>query len=109
MDKKIREYSRLNKIFITNYLSILSTPKKTQYGKDVDVKKLREDTMSNPDRAYSNWPGSPNNPNKQRITKYEKEYGGNISTSDTPTGHHRVFENLDNPSKSTHFPYVPRQ
>ncbi|BDG48942.1 pre-toxin TG domain-containing protein [Parageobacillus sp. KH3-4] len=87
----------------------LSTPKKTQYGKDVDVKKLREDTMSNPDRAYSNWPGNPNNPNKQRITKYEKEYGGNISTSDTPTGHHRVFENLDNPSKSTHFPYVPRQ
>jgi uncharacterized protein YukE len=86
-----------------------STPKKTQYGKDVDVKKLREDTMSNPDRAYSNWPGNPNNPNKQRITKYEKEYGGNISTLDTPTGHHRVFENLDNPSKSTHFPYVPRQ
>jgi hypothetical protein len=71
-----------------------STPNRSQYGEDVDVGKLRQDTMSNPDSAFSNWP-NPNNPNTQRITKYNKEYDGNISTPDTPTGSHRVFENLN--------------
>ncbi|WP_245976656.1 hypothetical protein [Paenibacillus prosopidis] len=85
-----------------------STPNRSQYGEDVDVRQLRQDTMNNPDKAYSNWPGNPNNPNKQRITKYYKEYDGNISTPDTPTGSHRVFNNLDNPRSSSHFPYVPR-
>lgn len=85
-----------------------STPNRSQYGEDVDVGQLRQDTMNNPDKAYSNWPGNPNNPNNQRITKCYKEYDGNISTPDTPTGSHRVFDNLDNPKSSSHFPYVPR-
>ncbi|MBR0580840.1 ribonuclease YeeF family protein [Bacillus altitudinis A23-8] len=84
-----------------------STPNRSQYGKDVDVSKLREETMVNPDKAYSNWP-NPNNPNPNKITKYYKEFDGNISTPDTPTGSHRVFENLDDPTRSSHFPYVPR-
>ena len=85
-----------------------STPNRTQYGENVDVGKLRQETMTNPDTAYSNWP-NPNNPNTQRISKYYKEFDGNISTPDTPTGSHRVFENLDNPTRSSHFPYVPRK
>lgn len=84
-----------------------STKNRSQYGQDVDVKELRRITMNNPDKAYSNWP-NPNNPNPNRITKYYKEFDGNISTPDTPTGSHRVFENLDNPKSSSHFPYVPR-
>ncbi|WP_256700619.1 hypothetical protein [Paenibacillus sp. P46E] len=85
-----------------------STPNRSQYGEDVDVGKLRQETMTNSDKAYSNWP-NPNNPNTQRITKYYKEFDGNISTPDTPTGSHRVFENLDDPTRSSHFPYVPRK
>ncbi|MFG1735268.1 WXG100 family type VII secretion target [Paenibacillus sp. 843] len=85
-----------------------STPNRTQYGQDVDVEGLRQETMTNPDKAYSNWP-NPNNPNSQRITKYYKEFDGNISTPDTVTGSHRVFENLDDPTRSSHFPYFPRK
>ncbi|MCM3340840.1 contractile injection system protein, VgrG/Pvc8 family [Paenibacillus sp. MER TA 81-3] len=84
-----------------------STPNRSQYGKDVDVEKLRQETMTNPDKAFSNWP-NPNNPNPNRITKYYKEFDGNISTPDTSTGSHRVFEHLDDPTRSSHFPYVPR-
>nr|WP_240480127.1 hypothetical protein [Paenibacillus fonticola] len=84
-----------------------STPNRSQYGEDVDVRKLRQETMTNPDKAYSNWP-NPNNPNPNRITKYYKEFDGNVSTPDTPTGSHRVFEHLDDPTRSSHFPYVPR-
>jgi len=85
-----------------------STPNRSQYGEDVDVAKLRQETMTNPDKAYSNWP-NPNNPNPNKITKYYKEFDGNISTPDTPTGSHRVFENLVDPTRSSHFPYVPRK
>ncbi|WP_162241892.1 hypothetical protein [Paenibacillus sp. Leaf72] len=85
-----------------------STKNRSQYGQDVDVGKLRQETITNPDKAYSNWP-NPNNPSNQRITKYYKEFDGNISTPDTPTGSHRVFENLDDPTRSSHFPYVSRK
>ncbi|EIT87438.1 hypothetical protein A374_00160 [Fictibacillus macauensis ZFHKF-1] len=88
--------------------SSTSTPNRSQYGKDVDVGKLRNETTTNPDKAYSNWP-NPNNPNPNKITKYYKEFDGNISTPDTPTGSHRVFDNLDNIDKSSHFPYVSRK
>jgi len=60
----------------------ISTPNKSQYGKDVDIGELIQDTMKNPDNAYSNLPSSYNR-NPSRITKYAKEYQGNISTSDT--------------------------
>ncbi|WP_330218274.1 hypothetical protein, partial [Ornithinibacillus contaminans] len=85
-----------------------STPNRSQYGEDVDVAKLRQETMTNPDKAYSNWT-NPNNPNPNKITKYYKKFDENISTPDTPTGSHRVFENLDDPTRSSHFPYVPRK
>ncbi|MEF2094254.1 hypothetical protein V3595_06205 [Bacillus sp. CFBP9009] len=34
-------------------LKIKSSAKATQYGKDVDAKKLREDTMANYDRKWT--------------------------------------------------------
>ncbi|UJW56105.1 pre-toxin TG domain-containing protein [Bacillus sp. A116_S68] len=85
-----------------------STPNRSQYGENVDVSKLRKETVANPDKAYSNWP-NPNNPNPNKITKYYKEFEGNISTPNTPTGSHRVFDNIGNPTRSSHFPYVPRK
>jgi hypothetical protein len=39
-----------------------STSNRSQYGEDVDVGRLRQETMTNSDKAYSNWPNS-NNPN----------------------------------------------
>jgi hypothetical protein len=42
------------------------------------------------------------------VTIYKKEYKSNISTKDTPTGSHRVIENHDKLSESTHFPHVIR-
>ncbi|MEC0066209.1 hypothetical protein P4H37_22310 [Paenibacillus thiaminolyticus] len=64
-----------------------STKKKTQYGKDIDVRKLREDIMMNPDSIKYN--------DEQNTILYKKEYNFNISTPDTPTGSHRVYINLD--------------
>ncbi len=61
----------------------LSTPKKTQYGKDVNVEKLYEDTIMNPDEVIYNI--------DQNVMMYKKKYPFNISTSETPTGTHRVF------------------
>jgi len=61
----------------------VSTPKKTQYGKDVNVGKLCEDTIMKPDEVIYN--------KDQNVMIYKKEYPFNISTSDTPTGTHRVF------------------
>jgi hypothetical protein len=64
------------------------------------------DTKTNPDSITRQVPP---NGSKQGTVIYKKEYNGNISTSDTPTGSHRVIDNLDNPDKSTHFPYVPKK
>lgn len=71
----------------------VSTPKKTQYGKDVDVGKLCEDTIMNPDEVIHNI--------DQNVMIYKKEYPFNISTSDTPTGIHRVFIPLNTQGKKT--------
>ena len=65
---------------------VISTKKKTQFGKDIDILKLREDTMLHPDSIVYN--------DEQNVIKYVKEYDFNISTPDTPTGQHRVFINL---------------
>lgn len=65
---------------------VISTKKKTQFGKDIDILKLREDTMLHPDSIIYN--------DEQNVIKYVKEYDFNISTPDTPTGQHRVFINL---------------
>ena len=70
-----------------------STPKKTQYGKDVNVGKLCEDTIMNPDEIIHNI--------DQNVMIYKKKYPFNISTSETPTGTHRVFIPLNIQGKKT--------
>lgn len=80
----------------------VSTPKKTQYGKDVNVGKLCEDTIMKPDEVIYN--------KDQNVMIYKKEYPFNISTSDTPTGTHRVFIPLNTQGKKiirmSQFPLV---
>ena len=71
----------------------VSTPKKTQYGKDVNVGKLCEDTIMKPDEVIYN--------KDHNVMIYKKEYPFNISTSDTPTGTHRVFIPLNTQGKKT--------
>ena len=71
----------------------VSTPKKTQYGKDVNVGKLCEDTIMKPDEVIYN--------KDQNVMIYKKEYPFNISTSDTPTGTYRVFIPLNTQGKKT--------
>ena len=71
----------------------VSTPKKTQYGKDVNVGKLCEDTIMKPDEVIYN--------KDQNVMIYKKEYPFNISTSDTPAGTHRVFIPLNTQGKKT--------
>jgi len=77
-----------------------STKSRTQYGENVDVSALITDTMRNPDIAYSTLYSD-----GARITTYKKQYLGNISTPDTPTGSHRVHINLTNQIKSSNHPY----
>ena len=71
----------------------ISTARKTQYGKDVNVGKLCEDTIMNPDEVIYNI--------DQNVMIYKKEYPFNISTDDTPTGTHRVFIPLNTQGKKT--------
>jgi hypothetical protein len=80
--------------------SVRSTQAKTQFGQNINVKALTEDTMLNPDNAFSDI--------QTRITKYSKTYAFNISTVDTPTNEMRVFINNTKPTRSSQFPYVPR-
>jgi len=63
--------------------NLISTAKKTQYGQNVDVGKLCDDTIMYPDEIIYNV--------DQNMICYKKEYPFNISTTDTPTGSHRVF------------------
>lgn len=76
-----------------------SSSKATQYGKNVDVKKLREDTMNNYDNKwstkdqYGTW-----------TTHYAKQYDSNISVKPTETKNHRVVINQKDGSKSTQYP-----
>lgn len=80
--------------------SKISTKNRSQFGQDMNVKALAEDTMGNPTSAYSDI--------NSKISKYSKSYDFNISTPDTPTGEMRVFINNAKPTRSTQFPYVPR-
>jgi hypothetical protein len=81
--------------------NVKSTKKATQFGENIDVAKLREDTMLNPDSIVYN--------TDQNVIIYKKEYDFNISTSDTPTGSHRVYINLDpkpgKTNRNSQFPY----
>lgn len=51
--------------------------------------------MYNPDHAVTKL-----YPDGSKVTIYKKEYNGNISTPDTPTGSHRVFDHLTDPGKA---------
>ena len=84
--------------------TVKSTKNRSQFAENLDVKKLRENTIAMPDSVEKKFDQSGNH----FATKYSKNYNFNISTADTPTGRHRVFINHLNPSKSTQFPYVPR-
>lgn len=86
-------YWKHRKTSVFQDLFCLSTPKKTQYGKDVNVGKLCEDTIMKPDEVIYN--------KDQNVMIYKKEYPFNISTSDTPTGTHRVFIPLNTQGKKT--------
>ncbi|MCR5630261.1 hypothetical protein [Eubacterium sp.] len=71
----------------------LSTPKKTQYGKNVNVRELCRDTIMNPDEVIHNI--------DQNVMIYKKNYPFNISTTETPTGTHRVFVPLNIQGRKT--------
>lgn len=79
----------------------VSTKSKTQFGENINVAKLREDTLIYPDKIFYD--------SEHDVIKYIKEYDFNISTPDTPTGSHRVFITL-NPKagkeiRNSQFPY----
>lgn len=80
---------------------VKSTKNKTQFGENIDVAKLREDTMLYPDEVIYD--------SEHNMIKYVKEYDFNISTPDTPTGSHRVFINLapkaGKTNRNSQFPY----
>ncbi|MDV7568148.1 RHS repeat-associated core domain-containing protein, partial [Acinetobacter baumannii] len=76
-----------------------STKNRSQFGQDINVKALREDTMRTGTVVYNA---------EHNTTKYSKSYDFNISTKDTPTGEMRVFVSHDKPTRSTQFPYVDR-
>ncbi|WP_196086152.1 hypothetical protein [Acinetobacter sp. Res13-Abat-PEC07-P2-02] len=81
---------------------------RTRFDKDLDVKKLREDTLSNPDISYSDL--------RSGATIYKKEYDFSISTNinDSKTSPTSQKSNTNvvmiNPDaeKSTQFPLAPR-
>ena len=81
--------------------NVKSTKNKTQFGENIDVAKLREDTMLHPDKVIYD--------SEYNMIKYVKEYDFNISTLDTPTGSHRVFINLapkaGKTNRNSQFPY----
>jgi RHS repeat-associated protein len=80
----------------------ISTKNKTQYGANMNVEKLRIDTLNSPDNVITKFDSAGN----LYVTVYQKDYPFNISTPDTPTGKHRVFINQAVPDSSTQFPRV---
>ena len=82
----------------------MSSKSKTQYGENIDVKKLREDTMNNPDEVKIEKDASGN----VYGTTYKKDYDFNISTNDTPSNKHRVIINHLNNERSTQFPFYEK-
>ena len=77
----------------------VSTRNNTQFNEDINVRALVNDTIRTGKKIVQ----------KDNIIKYEKSYGFNISTKDTPTGEMRVFLNQTKPERSAHFPYYPKK
>ncbi|MBU6955852.1 hypothetical protein, partial [Hahella sp. HN01] len=91
-----------------NNLNVTSNQNRTQFDPNIDVEKLRIDTILNYDRAYSDI--------QTRATVYEKTYDFDISAviddiKVAPTSNssnvHKVFISPD-PELSTQFPLAPR-
>jgi hypothetical protein len=89
-------------------LNVTSNQNRTQFDQNIDVLKLRTDTISNYDRVYSDI--------QTRATVYEKAYDFDISTTINdmrvvPTTNssnvHKVIISPD-PARSTQFPLAPR-
>ena len=91
-------------------MSVTSNQNRTQFDANINVEKLRTDTINNYDRVYSDV--------QTRSTVYEKQYGFDISAPITdgkglttpvtqPSRVHKVFINPD-PELSTQFPLAPR-
>lgn len=91
-----------------NNPNTVSTKSKTQYGENVDVQELRRQTLGNPDSVEYKIQKNPTTGDESHGIVYKKEFNGNISTPDTPTGSHRIFINLDNPEMSSHFPFYSK-
>ena len=78
-----------------------STRNRTQYGENVDVEKVKQKTMNDPDVVEKLYDKDGNH----YATRYKKEFRENLSTPDTPTRHSRVIINNVDPSRSTQFPF----
>jgi RHS repeat-associated protein len=79
----------------------VSSRSTTQYGKNVNVKKIREKTMNNPDSVKKQYDKDGNH----IATIYKKRFGSNISTKDTPSRESRVIINHQDSGASTQFPF----
>ncbi len=89
--------------------STVSTPKRTQYGRNIDVKRVREQTLRNPDRKTEHvGKSSPTHPYRTYGVKYEKRYNSNLSTKETPAKTSVVRVNYTHPHRSTQFPKVDK-
>jgi RHS repeat-associated protein len=77
-----------------------SSKSKTQYGENVNVTKIREETLNKPDKIVKHYDAN----GTHYATTYKKTFKDNISTKDTPTNESRVIINHIDPSRSSQFP-----
>jgi hypothetical protein len=94
-------------VFLSNHAKkhrynpgVPSTNQATQFGANVDLRALRDNTLMNEPILYFD--------KDKSMLAYEHEYGFNISTPDTPTRIHKVYINANKPGSSSEFPFVPR-
>ena len=77
-----------------------STKSKTQYGENIDVNYIKNETINNPDSVDKQYDINGNH----YATVYKKRFAENISTQDTPTCESRVIINHFDESRSSQFP-----
>lgn len=81
-----------------------SSKSRTQYGENINVKKIRMQTVKHADDIVVHL----DNHGTPYAVTYKKTFGYNISTKDTPTRESRVIINLLDAEKSTQFPLFTR-
>jgi len=84
--------------------SRLSSRSRTQYGEGIDVRRIKRETMKNPDKVVRNFDANGNH----YSTTYKKTFEFNISTNKTPTRESRVIINHENITKSSQFPFYKK-